>query len=503
MILRALWGAIGLFLAPLGAWALGLGSIELRSAFNQPLEADILLVSTTPEEVDELRATLVAAAWTETGYFSGLQFEVTQDNMGQDVIRVTSQDPITEPLVAMLVEANWSQGRLLREYTLLFDSPVLSPMRQSADAAVPRSVVVESAETYYGPVQLGETLWNVAGRFRPSGITMNQMVVAIYQANSQAFDGNMNVLLQDVLLRIPEVTEVLQRTASAATQEAVRQTEEWKDDPSVQQAQLRLVPVSDQIEIGVVADGVAEEAVTAMAELEREDIALRSELDEARRLLELRDAQLQELQVRLSELEVAVSALNEEASATAVGLGPEAEEVSTDDLESELIADSGVITIGVESNQPPLVSRVLNWATNPSLTNSYLMFGGLLVLAVTVIGTAVWYSNHRFMVKLNAVMHTMDSEREESIQAMRDVQRERELSITGEIAEGRAILEAMGDERDLAGSERTTEIGTKLDLARAFSDMGDLDTARSILEEVIAEGNPSQQQEAKILIGDL
>ena len=93
MILRALWGAIGLFLVPLGAWALGLGSIELKSAFNQPLEADILLVSTTPEEVDELRATLVAAAWTETGYFSGLQFEVTQDNMGQDVIRVTSQDP--------------------------------------------------------------------------------------------------------------------------------------------------------------------------------------------------------------------------------------------------------------------------------------------------------------------------------------------------------------------------------------------------------------------------
>ncbi|HIC44535.1 MAG TPA: hypothetical protein EYO73_09730, partial [Sulfurimonas sp.] len=108
---------------------------------------------------------------------------------------------------------------------------------------MPGSAVVESSETYYGPVQLGETLWSVAGRFRPSGITMNQMVVAIYQVNSQAFDGNMNVLLQDVLLRIPEVTEVLRRTASEATQEAVRQTEEWKGDPSAQQAQLRLVPV--------------------------------------------------------------------------------------------------------------------------------------------------------------------------------------------------------------------------------------------------------------------
>ena len=500
MILRALWGAIGLFLVPLGAWALGLGSIELKSAFNQPLEADILLVSTTPEEVDELRATLVAAAWTETGYFSGLQFEVTQDNMGQDVIRVTSQDPITEPLVAMLVEANWSQGRLLREYTLLFDPPVLSLIPRSADTAMPGSAVVESSETYYGPVQLGETLWSVAGRFRPSGITMNQMVVAIYQVNSQAFDGNMNVLLQDVLLRIPEVTEVLRRTASEATQEAVRQTEEWKGDPSAQQAQLRLVPVADQIGVGVVVSGVAG-AVRAIAELEREDIALRSELDETRRLLELRDEQLRELQTRLSELEV--SALNEEIPATVVSLDPESEEVSTDDLESELIVDGGAITIGTEFNQSPLVSRVLSWATNPSLTNPYLIFGGLLVLVVTVIGTAVWYSNHRFMVKLNAVMRTMDSEREESIQAMRSSQHKRELSITGEIAEGRAILEAIGDGSDLASSEVTTEIGVKLDLARAFSDMGDLDTARSILEEVIAEGNPSQQQEAKLLIGAL
>ena len=65
------------------------------------------------------------------------------------------------------------------------------------------------------------------------------------------------------------------------------------------------------------------------------------------------------------------------------------------------------------------------------------------------------------------------------------------------------LLEAMGDGSDVAGSEGTTEIGTKLDLARAFSDMGDIDTARSILEEVITEGNPSQQQEAKILIGAL
>jgi pilus assembly protein FimV len=45
-----------------------------------------------------------------------------------------------------------------------------------------------------------------------------------------------------------------------------------------------------------------------------------------------------------------------------------------------------------------------------------------------------------------------------------------------------------------------TEIGTKLDLARAYIDMGDPEGARSILEEVLDEGDPNQRREAQGLI---
>jgi pilus assembly protein FimV len=45
-----------------------------------------------------------------------------------------------------------------------------------------------------------------------------------------------------------------------------------------------------------------------------------------------------------------------------------------------------------------------------------------------------------------------------------------------------------------------TEVGTKLDLARAYIDMGDPEGARSILEEVLDEGDPSQRREAQSLI---
>jgi pilus assembly protein FimV len=48
-----------------------------------------------------------------------------------------------------------------------------------------------------------------------------------------------------------------------------------------------------------------------------------------------------------------------------------------------------------------------------------------------------------------------------------------------------------------------SEVGTKLDLARAYMDMGDPEGARSILEEVVQEGSASQKQEASRLIESL
>ena len=47
------------------------------------------------------------------------------------------------------------------------------------------------------------------------------------------------------------------------------------------------------------------------------------------------------------------------------------------------------------------------------------------------------------------------------------------------------------------------EVGTKLDLARAYIDMGDPDGARSILDEVITEGSEGQKQEARQLMSQI
>lgn len=59
------------------------------------------------------------------------------------------------------------------------------------------------------------------------------------------------------------------------------------------------------------------------------------------------------------------------------------------------------------------------------------------------------------------------------------------------------------DEDDFDFLSGTDETATKLDLARAYIDMGDAEGARDILDEVVAEGNEAQQQEARDLIGKL
>ncbi len=55
-----------------------------------------------------------------------------------------------------------------------------------------------------------------------------------------------------------------------------------------------------------------------------------------------------------------------------------------------------------------------------------------------------------------------------------------------------------GDDSDDART--MTEVGTKLDLARAYVDMGDPNGARSILEEVLNEGDEGQRQQAQQLL---
>lgn len=97
------------------------------------------------------------------------------------------------------------------------------PTATAADGSA-RDAADPAPGTRYGPVGKKETLWSIAYRLRPDpSITMDQMQLAIYRANPDAFAGNINRLLTGATLRIPSERSIRQVDAASAKREVARQ----------------------------------------------------------------------------------------------------------------------------------------------------------------------------------------------------------------------------------------------------------------------------------------
>lgn len=110
--------------------ALGLGQIEVKSRINQPLLAEIPIVSTTPGELQALQARLASpetfrrvGLQPPQGIAADLRFSLGNDARGRPVIRVTTAAPVNQAVLNFLIEVDWGQGRLVREYSALIDAP--------------------------------------------------------------------------------------------------------------------------------------------------------------------------------------------------------------------------------------------------------------------------------------------------------------------------------------------------------------------------------------------
>ena len=263
-------------------WALGLGDIRLSSALNEPLRAEIELLSATPEELENLTVALASQeTFARYGldrplFLKSISFRIVKiGDIDGNVITLVSQESVTEPFITFLVEATWSRGRLLREYTLLLDPPTFAPPpvqesatavtaprqstqadsgrierqpepQTSAPAPAPTPIPSQPApapsrsesptdpasfDTISGGsyrVQRGNTLWGIAREFLPdSRLTMNQMMLAIFEANPEAFAGNINIMSAGADLRIPSADEIFSISRGDALREAQRQNAEW------------------------------------------------------------------------------------------------------------------------------------------------------------------------------------------------------------------------------------------------------------------------------------
>jgi len=341
-------------LLPLTAGALGLGEITLRSALNQPLVAEIPVALDASDSLDELSVQLASSATFERfgldkpRFLEDLRFTVQPDG-ARAVVRVTSTQPVSEPFISLLLDVSWPQGRLLREYTVLLDPPAFaSPDGQapngsstatlpaaagpaaaapairrppaSANIAPPQSPATGSLTTRpdgetYGPVQSNETLWAISERLRAnSPVSLNQMMVALYQTNPEAFAGNINRLRRGAILRVPGAGELAGVNQRAATAEVQRQDAEWRGTPDATApatapaaapatgapARLQLVPPTETASgTGTASRQPGGPSGTPAAGRP----ALEQEMAEQQRLLALKDSQLKALQDRVTQLE--------------------------------------------------------------------------------------------------------------------------------------------------------------------------------------------------------
>ena len=130
MIQRLLLLCALVALASESAYAVELGKLQLHSALNQRLNADIPLTNVSGLGTDEILPGLASAAeFDRMGIdrpyeLTNLRFTVQQGQNGQMFVHITSSKPIVEPYLDFLMEVLWPNGRIVREYTILLDPPV-------------------------------------------------------------------------------------------------------------------------------------------------------------------------------------------------------------------------------------------------------------------------------------------------------------------------------------------------------------------------------------------
>jgi pilus assembly protein FimV len=290
--------------------------------------------SEAPGEIAGLNVTLASSetfaqyGLSRPASLNDLRFSVVEGDRG-GVIRVTSTQAMVEPFVTLLLEVRWPQGRLLREFTVLLDppdfataavrQPVQRPVEQPATPAAAPAAVARPPEAAreVAPAPPGaeadggershtvarrETLWGIAERYRPDASTdINRMMVSIYRANPEAFAGNINRLRAGAVLRIPDRAAVDSLDTAEAGVEVQRQNREWQGTraapaPAEPAARLELVPPPET------APPAPAPTPTQAAE-QAPAAKLQSELEESRRLLAVKDAELKALRDRITALE--------------------------------------------------------------------------------------------------------------------------------------------------------------------------------------------------------
>lgn len=263
--------AVCLALMPYSGFAAGLGKLNVSSGLGEPLKAEIELLSVSPEEL----STLVAAIASEEAYMTqgiprlgihnNIKVEIAKGANGSPILKLRSNQPVSDPYLDMLIQVDWASGRLQREYTVLLDPP---GYRQSTDSfatvpvmpasvssasssdnssssapsvkkakklrktpnqtSAPQDEHSESAGAQKLTTKRGDTLNSIAKEVQVEGVSLDQMLVGLYENNKEAFfSGNMNRLKVGKIIKVPTKESLFSVDAQQAKQSVKVHSANW------------------------------------------------------------------------------------------------------------------------------------------------------------------------------------------------------------------------------------------------------------------------------------
>ena len=275
----ALAGAVALVcsFASFEARALALGRVTVQSALGEPLRAEIDITEISADEAASLRAGVASSdAFRAAGLeynpaVVGMQVTLLKRVDGRSFLRLSSVRPVTEPFVDLVLEASWASGRVVRDYTMLFDPPALRQSQLAASPVVPTPPMVSRPITPLQPlppatglnsipysppvpaprsiprrapavaaapaasgntvaVRPGDTAGKIAAQNKPAEISLDQMLVALLRSNPDAFvRGNINRLRSGAVLDIPSAESAASLSPQEASRAIVAQSKDFNE----------------------------------------------------------------------------------------------------------------------------------------------------------------------------------------------------------------------------------------------------------------------------------
>ncbi len=293
------------------AWSLGLGEAKVESFLGQPLAVNIELITQASDDLASVTAKLASAAdyqligASRDDVSVPLQFSIENPD-GNAYIAVHSKLDINNPVLRLILEVNWPNGRMLREYTLFLDPATFSqpapaprikadkttaPATEARPAPAPRvepastagretqaqppqpasaGDAVISGANEYGPVKSGDTLWRIAKDWSAgSGLNLNKVMLAIQRENPRAFSkNNINLLQRGAILRMPQRDEINSISSASARNEVQQQSDAFQSRRSASMASSRVPLISEE---SVAAEPVLDVQVPEKVEAQVEE----------------------------------------------------------------------------------------------------------------------------------------------------------------------------------------------------------------------------------------